>query len=107
MKKVTTVVTAKNNKKGMAIMATITKEKAAEITAKFGANEKDTGNVRVQIALLTEKIKNLTEHAKTHKKDFHSLRGLSMMVSKYRPACLDQGTRSARLILQTGEIYVY
>ena len=82
MKKVTTVVTAKNNKKGMAIMATITKEKAAEITAKFGANEKDTGNVRVQIALLTEKIKNLTEHAKTHKKDFHSLRGLSMMVSK-------------------------
>jgi small subunit ribosomal protein S15 len=69
-------------KKGMAIMATITKEKAAEITAKFGANEKDTGNVRVQIALLTEKIKNLTEHAKTHKKDFHSLRGLSMMVSK-------------------------
>ena len=71
-----------NIKKGMAIMATITKEKAAEITAKFGANEKDTGNVRVQIALLTEKIKNLTEHAKTHKKDFHSLRGLSMMVSK-------------------------
>ena len=44
MKQVTTVVTAKNNKKGMAIMATITKEKAAEITAKFGANEKDTGD---------------------------------------------------------------
>ena len=43
-------------------MATITKEKAAELTAKFGANEKDTGNVRVQIAILTEKIKNLTEH---------------------------------------------
>ena len=38
-------------------MATITKEKAAELTAKFGANEKDTGNVRVQIAILTEKIK--------------------------------------------------
>jgi len=76
------VMKQQKTKKGMAIMATITKEKAAEITAKFGANEKDTGNVRVQIALLTEKIKNLTEHAKTHKKDFHSLRGLSMMVSK-------------------------
>ena len=63
-------------------MATITKEKAQELTVKFGANEKDTGNVRVQIAILTEKIKNLTEHIKTHKKDFHSLRGLSAMVSK-------------------------
>ena len=67
-------------------MATITKEKAAEITAKFGANEKDTGNIRVQIAILTEKIKNLTEHIKGHKKghkkDFHSLRGLSAMVAK-------------------------
>jgi small subunit ribosomal protein S15 len=66
----------------MAKMATITKEKAAELTAQFGANEKDTGNVRVQIAILTEKIKNLTEHIKTNKKDFHSLRGLSMMVAK-------------------------
>ena len=54
-------------------MATITKEKAAELTAKFGANEKDTGNVRVQ-----------TEHIKSHKKDFHSLRGLSAMVAKRR-----------------------
>ena len=54
MKQVAMVVTPKTTKKGMAIMATITKEKAAEITAKFGANEKDTGNVRVQIALLTE-----------------------------------------------------
>ena len=44
-------------------MATITKEKAAELTAKFGASEKDTGNVRVQIAILTEKIKNLTDAA--------------------------------------------
>ena len=65
-------------------MATITKEKAAELTAKFGVNEKDTGNVRVQIAILTEKIKNLTEHIKSHKKDFHSLRGLSAMVAKRR-----------------------
>lgn len=63
-------------------MATITKEKVQELTAKFGANEKDSGNVRVQIAILTERIKNLTEHAKLHKKDFHSLRGMSMMVAK-------------------------
>ena len=63
-------------------MATITKEKAQELTAKFGANEKDSGNVRVQIAILTEKIKNLTEHAKANKNDKHSLRGLSMMVAK-------------------------
>ena len=58
-------------------MATITQEKIKELTSKFGANENDTGNVRVQIAILTERIKNLTEHAKTHKKDHHSLRGLS------------------------------
>ena len=63
-------------------MATITKEKVQELTAKFGANEKDSGNVRVQIAILTERIKNLTEHAKIHKKDFHSLRDMSMMVAK-------------------------
>lgn len=63
-------------------MATITKEKVKELTAKFGANENDSGNVRVQIAILTERIKNLTEHAKLHKKDFHSLRGMSMMVAR-------------------------
>lgn len=63
-------------------MASITKEKVAELTAKYGENEKDTGNVRVQIAILTEKIKNLTEHIKTHRKDFHSLRGLTAMVAK-------------------------
>lgn len=63
-------------------MATITKEKSAELTAKYGTNEKDTGNVRVQVAVLTERIKNLTEHQKTHRKDFHSLRGLTAMVAK-------------------------
>lgn len=63
-------------------MATITKDKSAELTAKFGTNEQDTGSVRVQVAILTEKIRNLTEHAKTHRKDFHSLRGLTAMVAK-------------------------
>ena len=65
-------------------MATITKEKIQELTAKFGANENDTGNVRVQIAIITERIKNLTEHAKANKNDHHSLRGLSLMVAQRR-----------------------
>lgn len=63
-------------------MATITKEKSAELIAKFGGNEKNSGNICVQVAILTEKIKNLTEHAKQHRKDFHSLRGLTAMVAK-------------------------
>ena len=63
-------------------MATITKEKIKELTVKYGANENDSGSARVQVAILTERIKNLTEHAKTHRKDFHSLRGMSMMVTK-------------------------
>ncbi len=74
-------------------MATLTKEKAAELTAKFGANEKDTGNVRVQIALLTEKIKNLTEHAKANPKDHHSLRGLAMMVAQRKTLLKYYATR--------------
>jgi len=65
-------------------MATITKEKKAELIVKFGANEKDTGNVKVQVAMLTERIRNLTEHVKIHRKDAHSTRGLVMMVSERR-----------------------
>jgi small subunit ribosomal protein S15 len=63
-------------------MASITKEKTAEIVAKLGSSEKDTGNVRAQVGILTERIKNLTEHMKENRKDKHSLRGLSTMVSK-------------------------
>lgn len=48
----------------------------------FQASSKDTGSSPVQIALLTEKIKYLTGHFKTHKKDFHSMRGLIKMVSR-------------------------
>ncbi|WP_163468337.1 30S ribosomal protein S15 [Fusobacterium sp. IOR10] len=47
-----------------------------EITKEFGKNEKDTGSTRVQIAILTEEIKHLTEHLKVHKKDYHSRLGL-------------------------------
>ena len=73
MKQVAMVVTAKTTKKGMAIMAPITKEKAAEITAKVGANEKDTGNVRVRIALHTEQIKNHTKDSNTPHKHSQQL----------------------------------
>ncbi|MFA5249427.1 MAG: 30S ribosomal protein S15 [Candidatus Paceibacterota bacterium] len=50
----------------------------------FKVHEKDTGSVDVQIALLTEEIKRLLEHFKTHKKDLHSKRGLLKMVAKRR-----------------------
>ena len=53
----------------------------SEIVKEFGKNEKDTGSVEVQIALLTERIKNLTEHLKENKQDKHSTRGLNKMVS--------------------------
>ncbi len=54
----------------------------AEIIKEFGKNETDTGSTEVQIALLTEKIKHLTEHLRIHKKDFHSRLGLLKMVGQ-------------------------
>lgn len=51
------------------------------IVKEFGKNENDTGSIEVQIALLTERIKNLTEHLKSNKQDKHSTRGLNKMVS--------------------------
>ena len=62
----------------------ISKESKAEIIAKYKRDEKDTGSPEVQIALLTERINELTEHLKVHKKDNHSRRGLLKMVSKRR-----------------------
>ena len=59
----------------------LTKEKTAEIVAKFGGS---TGKPEVQVALLTEKIKDLTDHFTSHKKDFHSKRGLMKMIGKRR-----------------------
>ena len=58
----------------------MTKERKQEIIATYRRDEKDTGSPEVQIALLTERINNLTEHLKTHQKDNHSRRGLYMMV---------------------------
>jgi len=63
---------------------TLTQEKKAELTNQFAANEKDTGNTRVQIALLSARIAELTEHLRDHKKDHHSRRGLLMLVGRRR-----------------------
>jgi small subunit ribosomal protein S15 len=60
----------------------ITKEKKQELIDSFGRDDKDTGSPEVQIALLTERINDLTQHFKTHTKDHASRRGLLMMVSK-------------------------
>ena len=60
------------------------KEVKSEIIEKNRVHETDTGSPEVQIAILTERIKNLTEHLKVHKKDNHSRRGLYMMVGQRR-----------------------
>ena len=60
----------------------ITKENKKNIINDFSKNEKDTGSTGVQIAVLTERIKNLTEHFMTHNKDNHSKRGLVSLVNK-------------------------
>jgi small subunit ribosomal protein S15 len=65
-------------------MPAITSERKREITSQFGANEKDTGNSKVQIALLTERINHLTEHLREQNKDHHSRRGLLMLVGRRR-----------------------
>lgn len=63
---------------------TLTTERKRELTARFGAHERDTGNTKVQIALLTERINHLTEHLRDQKKDHHSRRGLLMLVGRRR-----------------------
>ena len=60
----------------------ITKESKKTLISKFAKNDKDTGSVTVQIAVLSERIKNLTDHFKTHNKDNHSKRGLVALVNK-------------------------
>lgn len=59
-------------------------EKKKELIETNRVHAKDTGSPEIQVAMLTEKINQLTEHLKTHKKDFHSRRGLLMMVGKRR-----------------------
>lgn len=62
----------------------ISKEQKAEIVAKYGKNPQDTGSTEVQVALLTARIKELTEHLKNNKQDNHSRRGLYKMVGQRR-----------------------
>jgi small subunit ribosomal protein S15 len=63
---------------------TLTQERKREIIAQFGENAEDTGNTRVQVALLTQRINDLTGHLREHRKDHHSRRGLLMLVGQRR-----------------------
>jgi small subunit ribosomal protein S15 len=63
---------------------TMTQERKQELVAKFGDSATDTGKAEVQIALLTERINELTEHLRAHRKDHHSRRGLLMLVGRRR-----------------------
>ena len=65
-------------------MSSLTAERKTEIITRFGESPQDTGNTKVQIALLTARINDLTEHLRTHRKDHHSRRGLLMLVGKRR-----------------------
>ena len=68
----------------MANKDSISKERTAELIAEFGKDAKDSGSAEVQVAILSERIRNLTEHLKTHKKDNHTRRGLMMLIGKRR-----------------------
>jgi small subunit ribosomal protein S15 len=62
----------------------ITAERKQALVSQYATKEGDTGSPEVQVAILSERIKNLTEHLSTHKKDFHSRRGLLVMVGQRR-----------------------
>ena len=62
----------------------ITQERKRELTAKFGDSSTDTGKTEVQVALMTERINDLTRHLREHRKDHHSRRGLLMLVGRRR-----------------------
>jgi small subunit ribosomal protein S15 len=63
---------------------TLTSEAKRDIVAKFGGSEADTGRAEVQIAIMTARINELTEHLRSHRKDHHSRRGLLMLVGRRR-----------------------
>ena len=68
----------------MANKDSISKERTAELMREFGKNEQDSGSAEVQVAILSERIRNLTEHLKVHKKDNHTRRGLMKLIGKRR-----------------------
>jgi small subunit ribosomal protein S15 len=62
----------------------VEKERKSAIVEQYRASEKDTGSTEVQVAIITERIKGLTEHLKAHRHDYHSQRGLLMLVGQRR-----------------------
>ena len=66
------------------IDVTLTSERKQELVQQFGESAADTGRAEVQVALMTERINQLTEHLRTHRKDHHSRRGLLMLVGRRR-----------------------
>ena len=62
----------------------VTAERKRELVSRFGKAERDTGSAEVQIALMTERINDLTEHLRAHSRDHHSRRGLLMLVGRRR-----------------------
>jgi small subunit ribosomal protein S15 len=65
-------------------MSTLTSERKQELISKFGKGDTDTGSAEVQVAMLTQRINDLTEHLRAHSKDHHSRRGLLMLVGRRR-----------------------
>jgi small subunit ribosomal protein S15 len=78
----------------------ITAERRTTLVSEYAMAAADTGSPEVQVALLTERINNLTEHLKTHAKDFHSRRGLLMLVGRRR-RLLDYLSKKDRTRYQT------
>lgn len=74
--------TMKGGKMGSKL--SITKERASELMKEFGKGNADSGSAEVQVAIITERIRNLTEHLKVHKKDNHTRRGLMQLIGKRR-----------------------
>lgn len=68
----------------MADRNSISKERTEELIKEYGKGTGDSGSAEVQVAIMSERIKNLTEHLKTHKKDHHTRRGLMMLIGKRR-----------------------
>ena len=65
-------------------MTSLTQERKLDIIRQYGEDERDTGSTRVQVALLTARLNDLTEHLRSHKKDHASRRGLLMLVGRRR-----------------------
>jgi small subunit ribosomal protein S15 len=70
--------------RGLFSEMSLTKEKKSELIGKHGRSDGDTGSAEVQVALMTQRINELTDHLRTHAKDHHSRRGLLMLVGKRR-----------------------